>query len=569
MKKDRVPAKNLLRFSVNRRGVSKIVVALVLTLIILIAFFAAWLFGLLPQQAKTSLSIEERLTKSVEDYPFKNPLVPVYFHYLDRYFNGLSQDAFDQAVAGVMNKASEQTKTAMLDLLASYKSHADILAPIIPPAFNLELSETVNPDAFSTALQESSLSMQSGATAERPGLYRPLSEAERANEFTPVVWIRSVNENLTDPMKIRPGETVKLEGYNFYDTDDLEVRIQSEAGEYHTVLSGSEVFVIGDSATPLSASRYDVRDKAYFNLPADIPPGYYSIIVTVPDSSSKQLIPSRFSSLPRQILVSSPNNQKYKVLAKTIYCEDETNPESALFWNLQDETLFNYIAITGDQRWSTVTYTRSFDDGTVYTYPYTLSLSESQVFGTDDEPYIEVNSELGIVTTGWEVDTLDGSTYGTIACGSTILAGIALVGEQLLAADAVLAIGAGIMFIASLFESSVTVAADIILWTEDDLYFLTENTSPRPEEFTVQYIEKQRHPIISTDSDLKINDYQLSGVSYSLPASGIEVQIPISGDYKFAIVPEYGTRSFSMWRGYLNNDEPSRYFVQFEVQRQG
>lgn len=556
-----VREKKLLKFRIEMKGLSKIAAVLLFILIILIAFFAAWFTGLLPfqqpQQAKTSLSVKEKLTKLVQNNPIENPLVPVYFHYLDRYFNGLSEDAFDLAVAGVMEGVPQDVRDLVVGMLDKYKEHADILTPIIPSDYaDLELSETVDASDFVDALQEASMAEIASAHFPRAGLRRPPLPG---GEFAPVAWIRLVNSYLEedDPVRIRPGESVTLEGYNFYDTN-LKVKISSET--YYKELSGfGEVFVDGDTVTPIDAPYTNVKDKIYFSLPRDIPPGLYNLILELPSPAGGS---DYCYSNYRDILVPGPSGEKYTVRAQTIYCEDETNPESAVLWNLQDETFFSFIVNSGDRIWSFDTDLHDFDDGT----STPLQPAESVVFGPDNGLYAEVSTQLEIMVVGYEIDSGDVEAAKNVIKDATRLAeAILAVTGQGVWIPVAEAAGQLLQTIVGLFDNTVMVGDDIIRWTEDDLYFLT--AIPRSQQYSVPYVELQRH-LGSVKKDINIGGYAISVVSYSQP-SGIEVRIPIGGNYKFSIVPEYNARSFTVWRGYQNNDEPSQYFVLFEVQRQG
>jgi hypothetical protein len=521
-----------------------------------VAFVTSWYFGILPsnltlsnaqqENTKKTISVEEKLTQLVENSPYENPLVPVYFHYLDRYFNGLSQDAFDRAVAGVMDNLKQTDKDAVAILLKSYKQNKDILDPIIGD-FNLELSDTVNPNNFATALQSDLLSMDLHMHVERPGFVR-LPPGE---EFGPRVYIQYVNNywDRTQAVPIRPGESVTLQGFNFY---DLNLKVTIENDVFRRELSGDQVFIEGDSTVAADDYASQVRDMIYFHLPNDIPPGYYWLSV-------HNLSPLGVDD-SRNILVPPPSDEKYIVRALTVYCEDETNgflgSEAG-----SDETFFSFIVYTGDALWAVVTDDYEYDDQT----SRNLGVGESTIFGPEQGFYADVDTQLRIMVSGYEIDSGDVEQAKRIANVTIELAKafLTVMGQAnwALVANAV---GQLTDVIIGLADGEVMVADDEIKWTEDDLYFLT--AEPRPQSHTLLNVERQRH-LGYTEKEINIRGYDLSVFSYMMP-SGIEVRIPTDGTFKFYILPEYGQRSFAFWRGYKNSNEPSQYFVHFEVQRQ-
>jgi len=553
-----VSAKNLLRFSVNRRGASKIATALFLTLIILIAFIASWYSGLLPnmqtsqssqstqqqEEAKTSISIEEKLTQLVENNPVENPMVPVYFHYLDRYFSGLSEDAFDQAVAAVMSNLTQVNKDAIANLLSSYKQHKDVLAPMIGD-FDLELSETVNSTHFATKLVSRDLIQ---TAYEEPGLVR----ITPGDEFGPRVNILYINDywDRNEAVPILPGEKVTLQGCNFC---DLNLKIIIRSPTYYNEFSEDQIFIRGDMITPQDAPQSTVRDKITFYLPRNIASGYYELIVDIPHGTDDT----------RQIVVPPPTDEKYVVRALQVYCEDETNPET--IWpgiNIKDETFFSFIVSTGDKIWGVVTNDYSYDDET----SRNLGATESTIFGPDQGLFADIDTQLRIMVSGYEIDSGDVETAKSIAKTTTDLAkAILTLTGQTDWVPVAGAVGQLIDVIIGLADGQVMVADDEIVWTENDLYFLT--AEPRPQTHNLLEVERKRHPGY-TEKNINIRGYDLSVFSYTTP-SGIEVRVPVYGNYKFYILPEYSQRSFTLWRGYKNNNEPSQYFVKFEVQRQG
>jgi hypothetical protein len=513
-------------------------------------------------EAKTSLPVEQKLALLVENNPFENPLIPVYFHYLDRYFSELSEDDIDLAVAGVMNDLSKEDRDAIADLVATYKNHSDVLAPVIPAAFNLELSETVDPSDFLSELGKASTHMSLGEDEETPGQIRWILPQE---ELGPPVRINYVNDHWDrdEPVRIRPDQEVTLQGWNFFNTD---LTVQIEDTTYYRELSGEEVFVSGDTVTPLDAPRdVAVRDRIYFRLPDDIPPGYYYLSVHVPPPTGYSWSTKTDS---RRIVVPPPSGEKFIVRALTIYCEDETNPE----WTGDDETFFSFFVRSGVKQWAVVTGEHDYNDG----WSVNLPPEESALYGPETGLYTEVDGQLEITVSGYEIDSGDVERAQRIAKASTELA------AQILTAFA----GSGegddgeddvdwgalagplnqlIEVLISLADGQVRVADDRIIWTEDDLYFLTE--VPRLEWFTVSHVERTRHPDYDHEH-ISISGYEIGVISYNMP-SGIEVRIPVHGDYKFPILPEYSQRSFTVWRGYKNHGEPSFYFVLFEVQREG
>lgn len=556
------------------KGITKTAVVLSLILVILMAFVGTWYFGFLPEihertpEEKTSLSVEEKLTQIVERNPFENPLIPVYFHYLNRYFEGLSEDDIDLAVAGVLDDLSEDVRDGIADLLTAYTDHKEILAPKISSEFDLKLSEIIDPSDFFNKLQTSSMLMSTGTYEETPGQIRWIQDVE---EFGPPVRINYVNDHwdrdFNHPVKIRPDQEVILQGYNFY---SINLTVQIEDTTYYRELSGEEVFVLGDTATPADAPRDNsVRDRVYFRLPDDIPPGYYylSVHVSPPDEYSWwSTITDR-----RRILVPPPSGEKYIVRAITIYCEDETNPE---WWN-DDETFFSFFVYSGEKKWAVVTKEYDYNDGTTKN----LGPDESTLYGPESGMYTEVDGQLEIIVSGHEIDSGDVENARRIAKASTTLAadiiGAALGGGSSGGGeDGENGVSWGsiaeplnelIDVLIGLADGEVRVADDRIIWTEDDLFFLTE--VPRLQWFTVPYVEGMRHP----DYDhrhFNIRGYEIGATCYNRP-SGIEVRIPTHGDYSFPILPEYSERSFTVWRGYKNHGEPSFYFVLFEVQREG
>ena len=320
-------------------------------------------------------------------------------------------------------------------------------------------------------------------------------------------------------------------------------------------------WVKGDLVTPVNNLEWnwdDVEDTITFQIPK-LSPGYYAISVYEGPLSGSGIVPleTEWRNTRYRVLfnVPPPRDEEYVIFLTEIRCVDETNPESILGVNAQDEIFAYFAAVTGDQDpWQVeVFHEENYHD--VLTPAGILTLQRPLEFDDDTTRYINEIKDGWLFGSERSISPVE----GVVAIANMLIEsdqGEADIAKYI--ADALLDIGeyvansflpiAGwvisfikfvlreiIFAIIDWLAADVTVGQDLIVFTEDELYYLTAETNRMLIANSPHYFPGT----VTTDS-------------------GIDIWI--GNHYNEA-------KSFWEWRCYGNNDEPSEYWIKLEVIR--
>lgn len=560
-----------------------VVIAAILIAIIIIAvlafyfYFAPEIWG--NKAGKTPyLTVQEKMERYVDNWPVPNPWIAFLYHYCDRYFDGLRVDSFDDAFHDGFAGLSDKSLSLLRRSLQNYKDMKTIVRPIIPEQYyDLPISATIDPEDLADDMDSCGLAEQvyykDGEYEENPGLERPcwtgdlfrlepdihhvgwLDESEpespswNSEPAISLAWQHtpSVADQEAAP-EIRPGNLVGLTGANFY---DIEAYVVIRGAFDWTVYANTEAFVRGDTITPLTDDCADwsmVQDHIDLRLP-DLETGFYTLQVIEHPPESYPTLGERESNYVL-IEVPPPRGVKYSIRAQRITCEDETNPEciSYIFgcadsWAC-DEIFATFAIGTGEEYWGVETEEMEFDDdeGAGPT-SHNLPQTKSGLFGPGGT-YKEVEGVVTILVYMIESDTGDAVAAGALvtALEAVSIAAMVALGVAAGYVGLALAIGVAIGVLIYVLIEDVVVGDDVIVFTEDELYYLTETPTP---EYTI------------IDSP----HFSAAGAgSWITMPSGVELRVPPTAGYF-----EGG---FTEWRYYKNPDEPSEYHLEIRVQRQ-
>lgn len=147
--------------------------------------------------------------------------------------------------------------------------------------------------------------------------------------------------------EIAAGDTVLLEGVNFFSTDAI-VRLTSEDPIDATTVD-VDSHVRGDLDTPVTETidgttslimDCRVHDRLLFQVPGDLPPATYSVRVVVPNITGVEFWGDSLSSDPEYITVVPPPTARFTVTTETLHAQDETSPS----WAGSDEVGLQFLA---------------------------------------------------------------------------------------------------------------------------------------------------------------------------------------------------------------------------------
>lgn len=133
---------------------------------------------------------------------------------------------------------------------------------------------------------------------------------------------------------VRTGDAVVLEGVNFISIDS---KIRLTAQPPGTLTRDVDTFVFGDIDTPLTEvvngetrviRDCRVHDRMTFVVPADLPPGVYSIQLLVPNVSGFPSLGDPIVSNFQFINVVPPPTARFRVASETLTAREETEPAS-------------------------------------------------------------------------------------------------------------------------------------------------------------------------------------------------------------------------------------------------
>jgi hypothetical protein len=133
---------------------------------------------------------------------------------------------------------------------------------------------------------------------------------------------------------VRTGDAVVLEGVNFISVD---AKVRLTAQPPGTVTREVDAFVVGDIDTPLNEvvngetrviRDCRVHDRLTFVVPADLPPGNYSVQVAVPNVSGFPVLGDPIVSNPQFIRVVPPSTARFRIASETLTAQAETSPTS-------------------------------------------------------------------------------------------------------------------------------------------------------------------------------------------------------------------------------------------------
>ena len=91
------------------------------------------------------LTFADKLTNYAENNTIPNPIIPMIFHYLDRYFNDLVEDDVDDIFKRVLDLAPDDAITMLRNGLGNYTTHKHLLESIIPAQYyTLDVADTID-----------------------------------------------------------------------------------------------------------------------------------------------------------------------------------------------------------------------------------------------------------------------------------------------------------------------------------------------------------------------------------------------------------------------------------------
>ena len=147
--------------------------------------------------------------------------------------------------------------------------------------------------------------------------------------------------------KVAAGDSVLLEGVNFFSTDAI-VRLKSEEPTNTTTVD-VDAHVRGDLDTPVSETTDGetfpimdcrVHDRLIFQVPEALPPATYSVRVIVPNITGIDFWGDSLSSDPEYITVVPPPTARFTITSETLHAQDETSPT----WAGSDEVGLQFLA---------------------------------------------------------------------------------------------------------------------------------------------------------------------------------------------------------------------------------
>jgi hypothetical protein len=155
--------------------------------------------------------------------------------------------------------------------------------------------------------------------------------------------------------EIVAGDSVLLEGFNFFDVNAHVRLIAQPAVIGGVVRDNIEAHVCGDITTPVTEivdgqerviADSRVKDRLSFTVPEDLPAGIYTVFVTVSGSFTTGALPF--------IRVVPPRTATFEIASEQLDCVDETDPESFLGIDegASDEVGISIITVAGGRDFS-------------------------------------------------------------------------------------------------------------------------------------------------------------------------------------------------------------------------
>lgn len=313
----------------------------------------------------------------------------------------------------------------------------------------------------------------------------------------------------------RPNQTVRLVGFNFF-SKDCKVRLQNIQNSYYEYTL--DTLVYGDPSTDIKQADgtiiadHRVTDSLVFQVPSKTPdglysfvPGIYSVSVIVPNEVNYNLangyIPKDFGSNTAYIKV-RPLLQanKYRIWVDEGYCAEPTDGE----WS-SDEIYLRAIPVMmkpGDKEPKfnfPIQETYSWDDVDRDDFKHNWNWN---IVGEPNNPF-EIEGCLAIGLIGYEIDSEDAlkeqvmafsdayikyikmawsalSDTGAISGAVSLLKSVSLKIAAIIAGTVIAAILlVGVIYAA--WAPADKILLDIIVLTEEDLFFLTDPRTPKPQ----------------------------------------------------------------------------------------
>ncbi|MQA92812.1 MAG: hypothetical protein GEU90_21750 [Gemmatimonas sp.] len=146
---------------------------------------------------------------------------------------------------------------------------------------------------------------------------------------------------------VRNGETVVLEGINFFNID-ATVGLRAKAPG--TATAEVDAFVCGDQETPATEEKNGVevpindcrvQDRLTFQVPDELPPGIYEARVVVPNDTGVENTDPIFSSPEVFIRVVPPVTAEFQIATEELRAEKETSPA----WFGSDEVGIRILSV--------------------------------------------------------------------------------------------------------------------------------------------------------------------------------------------------------------------------------
>jgi hypothetical protein len=145
-------------------------------------------------------------------------------------------------------------------------------------------------------------------------------------------------------LQVQNGTSVELDGVNFFNINaQVQYKIKFSTENYKRV----DAFVFGDITTPVKDADQKlitdsrVKDKIFFTIPADTPPGIYEFNVVVPNNSTIPSLGPELISNVQFIEVVPPSTARFQIATENLRARRETSPQS---WG-SDEVGIKTIAI--------------------------------------------------------------------------------------------------------------------------------------------------------------------------------------------------------------------------------
>lgn len=146
------------------------------------------------------------------------------------------------------------------------------------------------------------------------------------------------------------GDTVELEGVNFFDVDaKVRLTLKDLSGPARDI----DGFVWGDVDTPLDETvgtqtlpirDCRVHDRLMFQVPNDLPAGLYSMQVVIQNTTGNPAFGTELASNVEYLSVLPSPTAKYQIMIKQILAREETSPT----WAGSDEVGLRTIACAMD-----------------------------------------------------------------------------------------------------------------------------------------------------------------------------------------------------------------------------